>query len=81
MVDEWKWLPFGIDQLRCSSLKKLQSLFFGSLTLRFESEQNKLIHQRELFAAIFTSVGEQGPVTAGEIRLVCLLWTFAIQHR
>ena len=87
-VDEGKWLPFGIDQSRYSSLRKL--LCVTILVFRFikikiwnqlSSDNKKLIQQHKLLITILSSLGERGPVTAGEIKLICLLWIFAIQHK
>ena len=82
-VDKGKWLPFGIDPSRYSSLRKLcnycvfQFFIFNLSTLRFGIE----LIQNKLLTAILTSGGERGPVTASEIKLICLLWIFVIQHK
>ena len=87
-VDKGKWLPFGIDPSWYSSLRKL--LGVSTFVLRFiktkiwnriNPSQRKLIQQNKPLTAILTSGGERGPVTAGEIKLICLLWIFVIQHK
>ena len=86
-VEEGKWLPFGIDPSRYSSLEKL--LRVSTFVFRFIKtkiwnrigpSQRKLI-QNKLLTTILTSGGERGPVTASEIKLICLLWIFVTQHK
>ena len=87
-VDEGKWLPFGIDPSQYSSLRKL--LRVSTFVFRFiktkiwnriNHSKRKLIQQNKLLTAILTSGGEQRPMTAREIKLICLLWIFVIQHK
>ena len=76
-VDEGKWLPFGIDPSRYSSLGKLLHVsVFVFRFINWNPSQRKLIQRNELLTAILTSGGEQGLVTASEIKQMCLLWIY-----
>ena len=48
---------------------------------RLNSDKRKVIQGHKLLITVFDGLKERGSIIAKEIKLVCLLWIFSIQHR